>query len=215
LDIAEERGNLEIINYLKSKGAVGGTISPTTGIRSKIISTSRGLIGTPFVKYTSLTISQKAEVNQMPTIWTWKNIPVIQDYDKAGSINCFDSVSHVYKKAGVQFAGFKYCLKDLLVDVDNDGCQKDDSINKDGIEEGDILSIRYLGVNHNVLFIRWVDKSSGKAEVLDWIGMAEQSQFPTSWTGPLRKFRSLEVVLKFEGKSEDWTVYAIGKPVIA
>jgi hypothetical protein len=119
-------------------------------------------------------------------------------------------VYHVYKKAGVEFAGFKYCLKDGIVDVDSDLCNKNTDITKEEVEEGDLLSVRYYDTIHNIIFLRWIDQSLGKAEVFDWIGQISESKFDVS----TRKFRSFETTLKFDEKSEDWTVYAIGKSVI-
>lgn len=182
--------------------------------REKIVSTTRNLVGTPFIRYDQLSTMQKNEIDQSQTIWTWGGIQIIRDNDSDGSINCFDSVMHLYIKAGVRFAGFKYCLNDGIVDVDKDSCEKNDDITKDNVEQGDILSIRYSGTIHNIIFLRWIDKNSGRAEVFDWIAQADKSKFPSGWAGSTRAFRSFEVDLKFNEQSEDWTVYAVGKPTL-
>jgi len=207
-------------NVWISNGQVSGKCGYTTvslaSNREKIVSTARDLVGKPYAKYTALTYSQRAEVDKSKIIWTWQGIQIVRDYDNSGSIypNCFDSVMHVYTTAGVKWGSFAYCLKDGLVDIDHDGCNKNDAITKDEVSEGDILSIRYYAENHNVIFLRWVDKLSGKAEIFDWIGRADKSEFPSSFTGSPREFRTFEVNLKFDGQSEDWTVYAIGKPSV-
>lgn len=202
-----------------TSGETETTNSGTTtlaGNRADIINEARDLSGIPFIKYDQLSTSQRAEIDKSQDIWTWKGIQIVRDYDNSGSVypNCFDSVLHLYKSSGVAFSSFVYCLEDGKVDTDSDGCEKNTDINKDSIEQGDILSIRYYGENHNVVFLRWIDKNSGRAEVFDWIGRADESKFPSDWAGLNRAFRSFEVILKFDESSVDYTVYAIGKPAL-
>jgi hypothetical protein len=184
--------------------------------RKNILTAVEELTGAPFIKYNQLNSTQRAEINKDQTIWTWKGIQIIRDYDNSGSTvpNCFDSAIHLYDQAGVTFSGFKYCLNDEIVDVDKDGCNKDTDILKEEIEAGDILSIRYANTIHNVIFVKWINEATGEAEIFDWIGTTDSSKFPSSWTGDLRAFRVYTVNLKFDEKSVDYTVYAIGTPIL-
>ncbi len=196
-----------------------GTVEETA-TREDIVQLAKALDGSLYIKISSLDDSEKEDIDESATIWTWNDIPVVRDYDGNEGCNCFDGVLHVYKKAGVSFSGFEYCLKDDIVDVDKDTCEKDDSIDKDYLEEGDILSIRW-GTDsnpkiHNVIFLEWVDKVNGKAEVFDWIGTVNTRSYNDElWSSYLRAFRVFTMTLEFDGKSETGTVYAVGKPAVS
>lgn len=186
--------------------------------RGDILETIEKMDGELYIKISNLDSSEKSAIDKSKTIWTWNNIPIIQDYDGEGSCNCFDSVMHVYKKAGVSFGGFKYCIEDGLVDVDKDGCQKNKDIIKENLQEGDILSVRDKTGNtpdkHNIIFIKWINSETGKAQVLDWRGTPTLKLYSDeTWKNKIGAYRIFEMTLKFDEKSEFGTVYAVGKPV--
>ncbi len=215
------------LNCVNNKWISGGVINnkcdylSSQSTRNRILNAAEELKGTPFVKYDTLTSSQRAEIDKSSSIWVWKGIPVVRDYDSGTSYpNCFDSTQHLYLSANVAWGSFTYCLKDGIVKRDTDLCSKNTDINKDTIEEGDILSITWPGNEiHSVVFLNWVDKTSGKAEVFDWIGFGDANLFPSAFENlrvNRRVFREVQLNLKFdESPTADYVVYAIGKPATA
>jgi len=112
---------------------------------------------------------------------------VIGDYDKSGSINCFDSTLHVYNTARVTFncvysdkVGKEYQVDGETIEIDNKkffvnenacdlaGLNEESKLNN--LKAGDMLSIVYSKeYGHNVIFIEWVDKGEKTAKIFDWI----------------------------------------------
>ncbi|MGM5480168.1 MAG: NlpC/P60 family protein [Nanobdellota archaeon] len=155
---------------------------------------------------------------------TLEDVEVLKDLDDSGGINCFDSTTYAYKKVGQDFPGFEFCLNDSITESRfDDSCSNTDDITKGMLSAGDIISMNWEGINHNVVFLGWADKANNEAYLLNWVGKPSYANLPSTFTNAfdnqqystllskntLKSFRTETYTLKFDESNEEGMVYAI------